>query len=208
MEKQAPKKKKSRKKGLTDRREKFKNYILKGMTAEKAYIKAGYKCRGKNARSAATRMSANVSIQASIKESRENVTKQIEFDLVDVLTELWAVGSSTSKNYYDKKGNLIPPYKLSAEAAKAVASFEIEEYARGGGKLKKHKGSILKKVKIHNKTDALKDLRKHFEGDTVKHSFDEKSIAKSMMEIMGAIPDKKVADAIWDKIKDQLGITE
>ena len=180
------------------------------MKPRAAYIKAGFKARGRVADAAASRLLKNVNIQAAIKKSREEVTKEVEkklsFDLIDVKEELWAVASSTSKDYYDKKGNLIPIHKLSDKAAKAVASFEIEESRRGGGKLKKEKGAILKKVKIHNKTDAGKDLRRSFEGDKLDIGINKESVAKAMMDIMKAIPDKKVADAIWVGIKDRLGI--
>ena len=162
--------------GLSPNQVKFKNNIIKGMRPRAAYIKAGYKARGGSADAAASRLLKDVKIQAAVNKSKEKINEKVEkklsFDLIDVKEELWAVASSSMKDYYGKNGELLPPHKLSDKAAKAVSSFEVEESRRGGGKLKKEKGAILKKVKLHNKTDAGKDLRRSFEGDKVKITYD------------------------------------
>lgn len=180
-------------------------YMIYAGNGTKAYLESDFETDDRNvAQANASRLLSNAMVQAEIGKRRKEIRKQVNCTLIDVINGLWDLADRSSKEFYDDIGNLISIPDLTDKAARAIASFEEESDRRGGGKLKKNKGSILKKVKTHSKTDAYRELRKHFEGDSVTLGWDQEAAARTMLEIIQSHPDPKVVKAIWKKVEERV----
>ena len=61
---------------LTEKQKRFAEGIVSGLTQDAAYVKAGYKSRGVNARTGASRLSTNDNVQAYIAELRKSAVER------------------------------------------------------------------------------------------------------------------------------------
>lgn len=177
----------------------FVEEYLKGNNIFQSAIRAGYK--ENYAKGLGYKLLENNGIKAEIEKRRQKIQKKTDMTLKEVIEILANLARQNVKNFYDENGNFIDIQDLPDEVAASVAGIEIEELHRGAGRKKKKKGSILKKIRFHSKVEALKELRKHFEGDRV--SLVDPAMVKLFIDMIAALP-KPQQDDVWEVVGDRV----
>lgn len=84
--------------GLTHRQAKFAEYVIQGLTATKAYLKAGYSPGSMNVtRSLASRMLVNEKIRAYIEDARREMIEELVLDRATIQRRLLEIGQGRIK---------------------------------------------------------------------------------------------------------------
>lgn len=165
--------------------EAFAQAIARGLSASEAYVAAGYK----ESRSAASRLSTNVNIEARVAELLTKGAQRAEIDVARVLKELVRLGTSDIRNAFTEEGQLKSPQDWTDDFAASVASVEVvtrvlpgqadeEQEPQGhGGSLKRNRNAKVEyvhKIKVWDKNSALEKIAKHLgmfvEMSKVEHS--------------------------------------
>ena len=129
---------------------------LKDLNATQAAIRAGYAT--KNANVQGTRLLANASIAASIRERAGKQLERLDISAGRVLEEAARIAFSDVRSVFDDEGNLRPVHEWSDAAASAVAAVEVVTRRRPGEeKVVEH----VHKVKLWDKVGALDKLMRH-----------------------------------------------
>lgn len=154
--------------------EKFAQGLAKGMTADAAYIAAGYK----ESRAAASRLSANVSIQARVSELVEIGAGRAEVSVERVLKEMARIGFSDVRKIFDENGNLKQIHDLDDDTASAVSAVKVVVKSLGEGEVE-----YVKEIKFWDKNSGLEKLAKHLNMfiDRVEHT-----VSDDVAEILDA----------------------
>jgi phage terminase small subunit len=157
--------------GLSNQRhEAFAQGVAKGLTADQAYQEAGYN----PSRSAASRLSTNVNIQARIAELVEAGAKRAEIDIERTLRELVRIGTSDIRNALTPTGSLLDPQEWDDDFAAAVSSIEVVTNTADQGKDEDGRKIVehTHKIKLWDKNSALEKIAKHLGMfvDRVEHS--------------------------------------
>ena len=134
------------------RHEAFAQGLAKGMAASDAYVAAGYK----ESRSAASRLSANVNIEARVAEIVNAGAERAEIDVARVLKELGRIGFSDLRKAFDESGRLLSPEEWPDDMAAAISSVEVVTRSIGDGEVE-----YVHKVKVWDKNSALEKIAKH-----------------------------------------------
>lgn len=140
------------------RHEAFAQGVAKGLSASEAYIAAGYK----ESRSAASRLSANVNIEARIAELVGRGAEKAEVNVARVLNELARIGFSDLRRIFTEDGLLKPPTSWDNETAAAIASVKV--VTRPGGDVDEDGNKQVEhvhEIKLWDKNSALEKLAKH-----------------------------------------------
>lgn len=191
------------------RHEAFAQALAKGSSATDAYEAAGYS----QSRTAASRLSSNVNIQARVRHLLSRAADRAEIDIARTLKELVRLGTSDVRRFFDESGNLLPIHELDDDTAAAIASIEVVTKALPGGSheeldgqphggaLKRNRGAEVEyKVRLWDKNSALEKIAKHLGMfiDRVEHtgkdgeeirvaSVDPKQLStKTLTELMNA----------------------
>lgn len=139
---------------LNTRQLRFALGIIEGKTEEQAYVDAGYKARGANARAAASKLLTNDNVAAFIEEFRGKLRKESGITAERVLNEYAKIAFSNMRAYstWGPSGiELRDSEELTDDEAAAVAQMS-QTITKDGGSLK---------FKLHDKLQALKDLAQH-----------------------------------------------
>lgn len=154
------------------RHEAFAQGMAKGLSASDAYVAAGYK----ESRSAASRMSTNVNIEARVAELVHKGAEKAEATVARVLDEMRKLGFSDIRKAFDENGNLLAPSDWDDDFAASVSSIEVVTRALPGEAddeqdVQPHGGSLARrrnakveyvhKIKVWDKNSALEKLAKH-----------------------------------------------
>jgi phage terminase small subunit len=137
--------------------EAFAQALAKGETAEASYALAGYK----PSRSAASRLSTNVNVQARIKEIAERSADLAEIDIARTLRELVRLGTSDVRKLFSENGSLIPISDLDDDTAAAVASVEVITKTLAPDADGNREVEYVHKLKLWDKNSALDKIAKH-----------------------------------------------
>lgn len=137
--------------------EAFAQSIAKGLSASDAYVAAGYK----TSRSAASRLSTNVNVEARVAELAAKSAERAEIDIARTLKELVRLGTSDIRNAFTEAGQLKDPHSWSDDFAAAVASVEV--VTRNVGKDADGNTEVehIHKIKVWDKNSALEKIAKH-----------------------------------------------
>lgn len=138
--------------------EKFAQGLAKGLPASEAYISAGYR----ESRSAASRLSTNVNVEARVAELVNSGAARAEVTVARVLSEMARLGFSDIRNAFTPSGSLLPPEEWSDDFAAAVAAVEVvsrntNEKDKDGRTVVEH----VHKIKMWDKNSALEKIAKH-----------------------------------------------
>lgn len=138
--------------------EAFAQALAKGLSASDAYVAAGYA----ESRSAASRLSTNVNIQARVGELLSRAAERAEIDVARVLKELVRLGLSDIREAFTPDGHLKNPQAWGDDFAASVASVEVvtragSETDDDGNRVVEH----VHKIKVWDKNSALEKLAKH-----------------------------------------------
>lgn len=136
----------------------FAQGLAKGLSASEAYEQAGFKPH----RSAASRLSTNVNIEARVSELVHKGAARAETDVARVLKELGRLGFSDIRAAFDANGRLKPPAQWDDDFAASVASVEVvtrlsNETDEDGNR----EVEYVHKIKTWDKNSALEKLAKH-----------------------------------------------
>lgn len=144
--------------GLTEKQKRFCEEYLIDLNATQAAIRAGYS--EATAYSQGQRLLKNVEVQALLSERKKKLQESTEITQERVLKEYARLAFSDLRQYYDEDGKLKHPRDMSHDSAAALASIEIyDDMMTVGGE--RVKVGETKKIKLHNKVQALQDLAKH-----------------------------------------------
>lgn len=139
------------------RHEAFAQALAKGTTADAAYEAAGYK----PSRSAASRLSANVNIQARVAELVNKGAERAEVTVERVLREMARIGFSDPRQCFTSGGNLVDVQDWPDDLAHAIASVEVVtkpgDIDEDGNRTVEH----VHKIKFWDKNSALEKIAKH-----------------------------------------------
>lgn len=138
--------------------EAFAQALAKGASAADAYTQAGYK----PSRSAASRLSTNVNIEARVAELVGKGADRAEVTIARVLDEMRKLGFSDIRGAFTPNGSLLPPEEWDDDFAAAVAAVEVvsrntNEKDAEGRTVVEH----VHKIKMWDKNSALEKLAKH-----------------------------------------------
>lgn len=136
---------------LSIQQRRFVNNILEGMDHKNAYIKAGYKARGKSAEVGANQLLRNIKVQLLIKEVQNKANKAAEITHQRICDEESRLAFYDLKELFDSNGTQIPPHKLPKNIRQAIHGIEIIISPLGETKYK---------YKFHEKGKALERLEK------------------------------------------------
>jgi phage terminase small subunit len=134
---------------LTFMQEKFVNNLVKGMTQEKAYIKAGY--ASKAAMACASRMLRIAKVKAAVKKRKKAATNRAITTRVKILEEYARIAFLDPRKFFHKNGALKKIHELDDDTAAALASMDTQPNPLG---------EITKKIKFADKINALNALAK------------------------------------------------
>lgn len=144
---------------LTDKQKKFCDEYLVDLNSTQAAIRSGYS--KKTASSIGFENLRKPEILVYIQKKRKTWSNKLEVTQERILTEYARIAFSDIRKFYNEKGMLILPGDLDDDSAAALAGIEVfEEFAFDSEGNRDHIGDT-KKLKIHNKIQALDSLAKH-----------------------------------------------
>ena len=167
-------------KSLTNRQKRFVNYLIKGLTQEKAYIKAGY--APKRARANSSKLKAKENIKAELKKRERRSEKLADVSRANTLREYARIAFFDIRKFYNNDGTLKTIHELDDDTAAALVSIEVTNTPI--------LGEFTKKIKMGDKLKALEDLAKMlgmFEKDNKQRSG---SFAETFSNLLNEIDGK------------------
>lgn len=138
--------------------ERFAQGLAKGLTADDAYVSAGYSRNEGNA----GRLNRNEQVRARVRELLEASAEKVGITQERVLAELGKIGFSDIRKVFTEDGSAILPMSdWDDDTAGAVASIKV--VARPVGKDDDGKTIIehVHEFKVWDKRAALVDIGKH-----------------------------------------------
>jgi phage terminase small subunit len=108
---------------------------------------------------AAYKMLNRPHVKAYLAERRRDLSEATGVRAEQIVRELAHLGFGNLKSLYNETGNLIAINELPDEASAMLSGIDVEELFEGRGEDREHIGH-LRKVRIHNKVDALEKLAK------------------------------------------------
>lgn len=166
-------------KPLTAAQEKFCRGIVGGLSQTEAYRQAyprSTKWKVSAVHVAGSMMAAREKVAGRIAELTARVTEEFIVDSVATLREASRLANSDVRQLFGEDGRVLLPREIPTETARAIASFEIDEYGRikykfwdknaALEKLFKHKGLFA--VDNKQKTDPVVELLASLSGHVLR----------------------------------------
>lgn len=154
MTKKAVKKPVKKRKGLTDKQERFCQEYIIDLNATQAAIRAGYSESTANVQGSQNLV--KLSIQSRIQELNKGRSEATGITQNRVLEEYAKIAFFDIRNVYTEHGVLKPPGELADLEAGAIAGIKTFEVYAAGDKVGENK-----EVKVFDKLRALEALGKH-----------------------------------------------
>ena len=172
-----------------DRLARFAAEYIKDLNITQAAIRAGYS--KKTAASQGSRLLKNLKVQKKIQELKNRIEEKVTFDAADVLREMGRLAFLDIGQAYNEDGSLKKVHEIPEATRRALLALESEE---SGADVSLEKNGEVKfsrvttrKVKFHNKRDALRDLMQYF------HLLEDKAPDKDDGQITALLDFLKVA---------------
>lgn len=137
--------------GLTPKQAAFKRHLLDGMTITEAYTAA------KVSKASAFKWMKEEPFASRLAEGRKQLEDAGVCTRIDIMRELWKVGSSDVRLLFGNDDTLLPPEQWPDRIAAAVASVKTHELYEGAGKDRRLVG-YSREVKLHPKVSALEQV--------------------------------------------------
>ena len=181
---------------LNEKQERFcKEYVI-DLNATQAAIRAGYSENTANEQ--ASRLLANVNIQARVKELQDGISERLEITADMVVSELWALGSYNVKDFVNEGDNTIKNISdIDRGIAKAIVGVKVTERTVTQNGVSD--STITTEMKFADKRAALVDVGRHlgiFEKDNKQKvqpvdmsALSDDDLAK-LAELQGKVHDK------------------
>lgn len=186
--------------GLNLRQRKFVEYYMETGNPGEAYKMAGgidYQDQQvTNLR--ASNMLKNPYVKEAVKKRQQHFQNKMEISQERVLQEYACIAFSKLTDYYDVTENDViikKPTELTPEQQAAIADISIFENVVSGTRR-------VAKVKLHDKTEALKSLSK-FLGLFEKDNKQRSNVNIKIDEILSGLP-PEIANAVRNKIVNEI----
>lgn len=138
--------------------EAFAQGLAKGLSADEAYARAGFKPNRGNA----SRLKANESIAARVDEIVGKGAERAEATVERVLKELSRIGFSDLRNVFTEGGHLRHPSTWDDATAAAISSIKVITRPAGGVDEDGNKEvEHVHEIKLWDKNSALEKIAKH-----------------------------------------------
>jgi phage terminase small subunit len=135
---------------LTAQQKRFACEYLKTLNASQAAVSAGY--TKKNAGILGYQLLKNPLVANYIQQQMDRRAERLEISADKVLQEIAKLSYANTQDLYDEYGELIPIQDLPRNIAAAVQSIEVSSTQQG---------TVLQKIKLHDKRASLELLGKH-----------------------------------------------
>jgi len=175
--------------------ERFVAEYLKDLNATDAIVRCGFK--GKRPDAAGSRMLAMPAVQAALARHRTELEDTALVTVKEVVNEFRNVAFLDPADFYDADGNLLPVPQMPERARRALLGFEVEHVKTSrtkkgeddeGNADAETEVETIRKVKLLNKLDALRDL-----GRFLKMFGDEGAVVRARVKVVD-LSGRKVAD--------------
>lgn len=143
----------------------FVNEYLRDQHGANAAIRAGYAAHSASNR--ASQLLAREDVRREIDRKLKEMEANLGFKAEDVLRRLWEVGNVDIANAFNESGGLRPIHDIPVETRRAIAAIDEDELFEGLGRDRQQVG-VTKKIKFHQKVEALVALGKYFKLFTEK----------------------------------------
>lgn len=164
--------------------ERFAQGLADGMTADKAFIEAGFAANRGNA----IRAKQRPDVQARVVELLGNAAERVEITKARVLEELGKIGFSDIRKLFEDDGRMKHITMLDDDTAGCVSSIEVIAQKVKRGEAEELAVENTVKIKLHDKRAALVDIGKHlgmFKEDTappaLSIAIDDKELARLLV---------------------------
>ena len=139
------------------RREKFAQCVVKGMTQDAAFVKAGYK----PSRTHASKLRYKADVAARIDELKEAAAERALVSVDDVVKELMKVGFANMADYMTgSDGNIFTDLQdLTRDQASVLSEVTVETGREGRGDDTVQVRKV--KFKLHDKLAALDKIARY-----------------------------------------------
>jgi len=140
------------------RHEAFAQALAKGMSADEAYVKAGFKANRGNA----SRLKANENVASRVEEIVNRGAEKAGLTVAKVLDELARIGFSDLRKAFTAGGSLLNPEEWDDGTAAAISSVEV--VTRPTGEKDQDGRAVIEhvhKIKLWDKNSALEKIAKH-----------------------------------------------
>lgn len=183
---------------LTEKQKLFCNEYLVDFNATRAYS-AVYDTTNLACRVEGSKNLSKPNIQAYLNEKRDKLLNKLEITQEKTLKEIANLAFSNLKDAFDEKGNLLDPKDWPDSITACISSIEVVEEFEGKGADRERIG-WTKKVRLWNKTEALKMLGQYFAMFTDKKDLTIKGELSMKTNISKSHIDKEL-DELDEKIK-------
>jgi phage terminase small subunit len=139
------------------RHERFAQGLAKGLSADEAYQEAGFTANRGNA----SRLKANESVEARVREILGKAEERAEIDIARTLKELVRLGTSDIRKAFDENGRLKRPEDWDDDTAAAIAGIEVVSRSLGKDEEGRTEIEHVHKIKFWDKNSALDKIAKH-----------------------------------------------
>lgn len=127
---------------------------------KRAYLRVNPDVTEETAEVQASRLLRNDKVVALIEQRQKALQKALEVNTERVLNEVARLAFVDIRNLYHEDGKLKQPHELDDNTAAAIQSIDVEALFEGRGADREHVGN-LRKYKLVNKAEPLRDLMKH-----------------------------------------------
>lgn len=167
-------------KTISEAQRRFADEFLKDFCATAAYVRAGYKARGKSAGAAASRLLAKPEVATYLSEKKQVLSEDSGLSLQRMVQELKAIALLDPRRLYDDAGLMLPPKEWPADVAAAISGIDVTELfeTRDG---KKVRTGQTRKLSLWNKLDAIE------KGLKLLNAYPEKRVEGPRETIVGVV---------------------
>ncbi|MBT4605421.1 MAG: terminase small subunit [Thiotrichales bacterium] len=173
--------------GLSMQQRRFVDEYMIDLNATQAYIRAGYKSRGRAAENAASRLLGHVGVTEAIGKAKAKRSEETAIDARYVLNRHIEIDQMDVANIMNDDGSLKKLSEWPKVWRTSLTGLEISEIMMGGDPI-----GTLKKIKWMDKTQNLKSLGQHVDIQAYKEKIElsgteafEALIEKRMKAIEG-----------------------
>lgn len=144
---------------LNARQQRFVEEYLVDLNGTQAATRAGYSPRTANEQ--ASRLLADVNIQAAVSAARAKQSKRTEITADRVLQEFARIGFSDIRTIFTPEGSLRPVSELTPDEAACLASVEVVTRTLPGREGEAAGVEYTHKIRLADKVAALTKIGQH-----------------------------------------------
>lgn len=164
---------------LNSKQARFVDEYIKDLNATQAAIRAGYSERTANQQ--ASRLLANVKVQAAIQVAMNKRSEQLKIDAEYVLRRLGEIDQMDAIDILHDDGSIKPIREWPAIWRQMISGLDVMEIAQGD---EPSAAAIIKKIKWPDKIRNLELIGRHVGVQAFKDRIEHSGTIKGMAERM------------------------